>query len=197
MNADEILTLRSSPICINQYSYCDNSPAAHKDPNGLSPDADQKNDEYDLDVFPRELGGGCGCSYGIQASGNSGNNADYRYSGSSGYSYSSGYSGTSTSHNPYGKLGSPEHQEMIKSLANQVDQSIFDVKYEVRIPTNGYKAIRYADFAVYAKGTGDVLYVVQVGIMNKNGTPVSREQKAIDDLVNQGLIVVFVPYRYR
>ena len=45
---------------------------------------------------------------------------------------------------------------------------------------------------------GDIVVIHQVGRVNKNGTPVIRESRAIDDIMNspnyEGAVIIFWPY---
>ncbi len=57
-------------------------------------------------------------------------------------------------------------------------------------------AIRYADLAIVIDGT-TTGYLFQVGVLNHNGFPVSREIYAIMDIENAGFTTIFVPYKMR
>lgn len=63
--------------------------------------------------------------------------------------------------------------------------------------TGGTKAYRYADAVEYNKN-GEVVAIYQVGKVNKNGTVISRESKAIADIMNSsdynGAPIYFLPY---
>ena len=59
---------------------------------------------------------------------------------------------------------------------------------------NGIKSRRHIDVEGKNSVTGEVKWV-QVGKQNKNGTPVSREQKALNDIFDAtGFNPTFVPY---
>lgn len=64
------------------------------------------------------------------------------------------------------------------------------------VTSNGYKKRRYADAVEIVDGK--VIKIHQVGKVNQNGTPVSRESKAIEDIMNSsdynGAPVYFWPY---
>ena len=81
-----------------------------------------------------------------------------------------------------------------------MDRNQYKTSSEMRITitaSEAHKAHRIADPAVIDIKTDKDAYVIQVGVMNKNGTPVAREQRAMDALVFSGFLVMFVPYRYR
>jgi hypothetical protein len=68
---------------------------------------------------------------------------------------------------------------------------------EARFSTpNGSKSYRCAD--VVEVVNGNVTNIYQVGKVNQNGTPVSREVKAINDIMASpaynGAPIIFVPY---
>jgi hypothetical protein len=69
------------------------------------------------------------------------------------------------------------------------------VQQEVRVQTpGGAKQNRYVDVQGTNSSTGE-MQQVQVGKQNKNGTPVSRERKALDDVEKAtGIRPIFVPY---
>jgi RHS repeat-associated protein len=101
--------------------------------------------------------------------------------------------------NPNGKKGAPAHQEMVKQVGGEMKDQGYSVDYEVRVETpGGNKETRYVD-AVGTKEGSPTKYV-QVGVQNKSGTPVSREQKALDDLnkvIGLDGIIEFKPYKTR
>jgi len=101
--------------------------------------------------------------------------------------------------NPNGKLGSFEHQKMVAQLGEELKTQGFDkIENEVRVETpGGHKEVRYADIQATNTETGKSVFG-QVGVQNKGGSPVSREQKAIDDLnAATGLDVIFKSYKTR
>lgn len=63
--------------------------------------------------------------------------------------------------------------------------------------TGGTKSFRYADAVEYNKD-GEIVAIYQVGKVNKNGTVISRESKAIADIMNSddynGTPIYFLPY---
>jgi hypothetical protein len=95
--------------------------------------------------------------------------------------------------NPWGRRGSPAHRAKILS----VEQRLIDKGY-VRV-TGGSGAEkklgnRFPDLLMEKNGKR---VVVQVGKLNKDGTPIARERAALKDLrsdPNAGT-VVFVPYK--
>ena len=99
------------------------------------------------------------------------------------------------SRNPWGKLGSPAHRAEVAKAAEGMRERGLTVRTEVRFPTpNGSKSSRYADVVGY-DSNGNVSEIGQVGRLNKNGTPVARERRAIDDIqCASGCAVDFYPY---
>ncbi len=98
--------------------------------------------------------------------------------------------------NPYGKKGEPAHQKVIESITPKEKRNFIrnEVKFDT---TGGTKAYRYADAVEYNKN-GEVVAIYQVGKVNKNGTVISRESKAIEDIMNSddynGAPIYFLPY---
>lgn len=101
--------------------------------------------------------------------------------------------------NPYGKRGSPEHQAMVNQAGKDLQLEGYDkIQNEVRVETpGGDKSHRYVHVQGINSETG-ATKSVQVSVQNKNGTPVAREQRALDDLskVLSGEIL-FRPYKTR
>ena len=96
--------------------------------------------------------------------------------------------------NPYGKLGSPAHRDTVASIVtNSQGKVTTEVKYST---PGGDKTYRYAD--AVEEVNGNVTNIYQVGKVNQNGTPVSREVKAINDIMASpaynGAPITFVPY---
>ncbi len=97
--------------------------------------------------------------------------------------------------NPNGKKGGTAHQNTINSIEKTNVNG--KIQYERKYDTpNGYKQSRYADAVEIIDG--EVTKIHQVGKVNKNGTPIMRESKAIDDIMNSfdynGAPVYFWPY---
>ncbi|CAH0336531.1 hypothetical protein FVB9288_02237 [Flavobacterium sp. CECT 9288] len=101
--------------------------------------------------------------------------------------------------NPNGKNGGQKHQEKINEYGKKLEQKGYEVTKERRVNTEGgHKNTRYTD--ITAKKDGKTLNV-QVGKQNKNGTPVARERRAIEDINNStkgapngSNRTIFVPY---
>lgn len=87
--------------------------------------------------------------------------------------------------NPYGKKGSPEHRKKIAEVAKDAEKKgkIAFIEFLIR-KIKGRKIGIYADVACFNKETGELEEVHQVGKANKNGTPVSRERKVIEEIKN-------------
>ncbi|MBX2925101.1 MAG: RHS repeat-associated core domain-containing protein [Chitinophagaceae bacterium] len=98
--------------------------------------------------------------------------------------------------NPNGKNGGAEHQETINKEEQRLrDQGMDVIEREVPVETpGGTKQKRYIDLKGTNSQTGET-ESVQVGKQNKNGTPVSREVKALDDIEKAtGQRPTFKPY---
>ena len=98
--------------------------------------------------------------------------------------------------NPNGKKGGPDHQKVNEQVARDIESrgNIAQPEEKVNTP-KGDKTYRYADQAEKDPNTGEVIKYHQVGKQNKNGTPVSREKKAADDIQKAtGKPVEFHPY---
>ncbi|HBE09595.1 MAG TPA: hypothetical protein DCY81_03530 [Lachnospiraceae bacterium] len=98
--------------------------------------------------------------------------------------------------NPYGKKGGPSHRSVVESITPKSAGNLIDT--EVKIDTTGgYKTYRYADAIEYNK-EGKVIAIYQVGKVNKNGTVIPRESRAIEDIMSsddyRGVPVYFLPY---
>jgi RHS repeat-associated protein len=101
--------------------------------------------------------------------------------------------------NPNGKNGSKAHQEKIAEYEKKLQDKGWDVTRERKVNTEGgHKNSRYTDLTATKDGK---TVNVQVGKQNKNGTPVARERKAIEDINNStkgasngSNRTIFVPY---
>jgi len=95
----------------------------------------------------------------------------------------------------FGRLGGPAHRAAIGRISRILEEDGYSVTQEKYIPTeNGAKGYRFAD--VYGKNnsTGEVR-MYQVGRTNANGTPVSREVQAMDDIQGAtGIRPQFIDY---
>ena len=88
------------------------------------------------------------------------------------------------------------HKRKIRNFGNLWMQSKgMKTERESRVKTpGGNKENRYIDVKGTDPKTGEV-EEVQVGKQNKNGTPVSRERKALDDVEKAtGKRPTFIPY---
>jgi RHS repeat-associated protein len=98
--------------------------------------------------------------------------------------------------NPNGKKGGEPHQKEVEAAKKDLKQKGYDVvQQEVKVQTpGGDKKNRYIDVQGTNSKTGETQQV-QVGKQNKNGTPVSRERKALDDVEKAtGKRPEFIPY---
>ena len=83
--------------------------------------------------------------------------------------------------NPNGKKGCEAHQQTIANIKPKAGNTI---TYEFRFKTpGGYKNSRYAD-AVELDVNGKIVAIYQVGKVNKSGTIVPRESRAIEDIMS-------------
>jgi len=97
--------------------------------------------------------------------------------------------------NPYGKLGGPEHQAVVRQVADDVAARGLRPKIEYKVTTpDGVKPTRFADVAGL-DAQGNPVEFHQVGRQTKKGFPVSRERQAIRDIRNAtGINPNFHPY---
>ena len=97
-----------------------------------------------------------------------------------------------TCRNPHGKKGGPAHQNTIHEISDNLESQGYSVTYEYRVNTpGGVKNTRYID--IYATdGTNTI--AIQVGRNTSSGMPVSRERKALQDLIKAGIDAFFVAY---
>jgi RHS repeat-associated protein len=96
----------------------------------------------------------------------------------------------------FGRLGGPAHRAAVNHIADMLEQDGYQVTREKYFKTpNGSKSGRFVD--VYGK-KGDDLKEYQMGRTNKDGTPVAREVRALDDLqaapANGGIRPEFLDY---
>ena len=154
----------------NLYAYVHSNPLKYVDPTGHY---DQENFDLDGNSWDEKIkneGGGVNQNAGTNTS----------------------FSGSVP--NPYGKLGSPAHRDTVASIVtNSQGKVTTEVKYST---PGGNKTYRYAD--AVEEVNGNVTNIYQVGKVNQNGTPVSREIKAINDIMASpaynGAPITFVPY---
>ena len=95
--------------------------------------------------------------------------------------------------NPFGKKGNPDHQskiaELIDELLSQLKKG-FSLKREGKIETEANKS-RYGDIVIYDENRLPT-EIHQVGRTNKNGSPVARERKAMEEIEkSRGIKVIF------
>jgi len=96
--------------------------------------------------------------------------------------------------NPYGKKGCPQHTETIMKLFKELEMLYHSVIREYRIDIDEKKK-RYADITALDENNIEQV-IIQVGITNKNGEPVSRERQAIEEIEKAtGKKVRFVAYK--
>lgn len=100
--------------------------------------------------------------------------------------------------NPNGKNGGAAHQKKINEIVDDIkSRGLKPVREQKYDTTGGHKNSRYAD-VVGVNKKGKVVEIHQVGKQNKNGTPISRERKAMDDIRNSknynGAPINYHPY---
>jgi hypothetical protein len=95
----------------------------------------------------------------------------------------------------FGRLGGPAHRAAIDRISKILEEDGYAVTREKYIPTpGGAKGYRFADVYGEDKTTGEVR-MYQVGKTNANGTPVSREVQAMDDIQEStGIRPQFIDY---
>ena len=102
-------------------------------------------------------------------------------------------------HNPWGRPGGPAHQSTVSDIREWLKSrgiSVTSHEPYVRIE-GGLKNGRYGDIGINNSNNGQLNSIVQVGQINPNGTPVSREMQAIYDFNLTGYTVYFVPYNVK
>jgi len=101
--------------------------------------------------------------------------------------------------NPGGRGGSQEHKDMVMNMQQFLKSQGFDVfRTEVHVPTpGGNKPYRFVDLQATNRTTGEVRWI-QVGVQNKGGSAVAREQRALNDLQKElKMEVFFQAYKIR
>lgn len=95
--------------------------------------------------------------------------------------------------NPYGKLGSPEHQDKVDEVAQDIDNRGFSYVKELflRLFNGRGKFVDVAAFDEQQK----LQELHQIGKQNKNGLPVKRERDTIEEIyMNMGIKPEFHSY---
>jgi len=82
--------------------------------------------------------------------------------------------------NPNGKKGSKDHQDFIENIWKKLLKKFKKVKKEYEIEISNDKK-RFVDVAGLDE-TGNPVELHQVGRTNKDGSPVIRERRAIEDI---------------
>ena len=98
--------------------------------------------------------------------------------------------------NPFGRRGGQAHQDKVAEAIKQLKSDGFTKVGTERtiITPNGEKTRRAVDVRGINPTTGEVKDI-QVGRQNKNGTPVARERRALDDIEKAtGQRPIFIPY---
>ena len=97
--------------------------------------------------------------------------------------------------NPNGRKGGLAHQNTVDNIKPTNANGKMQTEYRYKTP-NGTKTNRFADKVEIVDG--EVTKIYQVGKVNENGLPISREAKAIVDIINSpdynGAPIYFVPY---
>ncbi|MBR6666205.1 MAG: RHS repeat-associated core domain-containing protein [Lachnospiraceae bacterium] len=214
INADSYVSTGQGIMGYNMFAYCGNNPVNRSDTEGrlwetfldlLSLGAsliDVWNnpkdgwawaglggDAVDLIPFVTGVGEGTKALGAINKMDNARDAAKVVKSGSN------AGSGVKKVPNPYGKKGCQAHRDTIASI--QPSRTGGAMNYEKGFVTpKGSKSCRYADAVEIADG--NIVAIHQVGKVNKNGTPVIRESRAIEDIMNSsdynGAPIYFWPY---
>jgi len=97
--------------------------------------------------------------------------------------------------NPNGKKGGKKHQLKIEEIEKDILNRDYIAARERAHKKEGTNKKRYSDIVAIDSETKDIKEIHQIGKQNKNGTPVKRERKAIEDIEKAtGLKVIFHPY---
>ncbi|HPS89445.1 MAG TPA: RHS repeat-associated core domain-containing protein [Methanosarcina vacuolata] len=98
--------------------------------------------------------------------------------------------------NPDGSKGSPEHQAKVSEVESDMQSRGLETEREVKVDTpDGEKSYRKVDVVGTDPVTG-ATEQTNVGVQNKNGTPVARERRAQKDIKDATKNDVnFVPYK--
>ncbi len=92
-----------------------------------------------------------------------------------------------------GRAGGEKHRSLVKRLLDAFGAKKKITRKEFQVKLSDGKS-RYADVAVVDENE-NALELHQVGVQNKNGTPVKRERDAIEDIEKATPIKVeFHPY---
>ncbi|MRG93613.1 hypothetical protein [Polyangium spumosum] len=98
--------------------------------------------------------------------------------------------------NPDGKKGGKAHQDKVREVEKDIEKRNLKPKTEYPVDTpGGEKKRRYVDVAGLDKKTEQPVEFHQVGKQTKDGRPVSRERKPLDEVERaSGLRPKFHPY---
>ena len=189
LNADGYIGANGDIPGYNMFAYCSNRPIILSDPYGLK----SKNEGDGFSDFSY-MDEGNGIPHGYYEA------LWYTYDSSAYKTYTirtnleiydtwmshncAGYSNlfypTDTFvANPYGRHGGPAHQSIVETKKRELVDKGWEVKDKesrVYFAPNKY---RYPD--IYAQ-KGEIYLLIQVGKINKNGIPVAREVRAMNDL---------------
>jgi hypothetical protein len=105
---------------------------------------------------------------------------------------------STTTPNPGGRLGGPEHRAVVERLARIIrNQLKLKPAVEFRVETpGGRKPYRYVDLAAL-DGDGNPVIFYQVGRITEAEFPIARERYAITDIFefgNYAVPIEFIPY---
>jgi U3 small nucleolar ribonucleoprotein component len=97
--------------------------------------------------------------------------------------------------NPDGKKGGEKHRNKIKEVAEDAEKRGLLIQFEFFVEVLKGIKNRFVDIAAFNRKTLKLEELHQVGVCNKNGTPVKRERDAIEDIErNSHLKVKFHAY---
>lgn len=95
--------------------------------------------------------------------------------------------------NPYGKLGSPLHQDKVESVAEDIENRGFSYVKELFLRLFNGRG-KFVDVAAL-DSERKLKELHQIGKQNKNGLPVKRERDTIEEIYeNMGMKPEFHPY---
>lgn len=95
--------------------------------------------------------------------------------------------------NPYGRKGGPEHQQVVEEVVEDIENRGMSPIKEFFVKLLGLGRKRFIDIVAVEGETVKEFH--QVGKVNKNGEPVKRERKVMEEIQDEyGIKVEFHSY---